>query len=264
MLFDILNLKLLAEGILLTLYLVSLSTLFGFLGSLPLVFARCSHYRLLRQTAYIFIFFFRGTPLLLQLFIIYFGLAQFHWLQSTWVWDGMLSEPFFCAVLAFSLNAASYMAEILFGVICQIPKSDIEAAISLGMSKRQVFWRIVFPQSWRISLPSYSNEVILLLKSSALASTITLMDLTGTAKLIVEQSYQVFELYAVVGLVYLMLNTMVVRVFRYTEAHCIPWRINPQTTAQGNRQEPEPIGLIDFHPSEPTSETTMYPFPKRL
>lgn len=210
------NLPRLLGGALLTLELVGLAALAGFALALFIALARLSRNPLLWMPAYGFIFFFRGTPLLVQIFLIYYGLSQFPEIRASIFWP-ILREPFWCALIAFSLNTSAYTAEIMRGAIQAVPRGQIEAAMATGMSRATRLRRVVLPQALRIGLPAYSNEVILLVKASSLASTVTLMDITGTARTIASVNYMPVELLSTAALIYLTINFLLTRAFRGIE-----------------------------------------------
>lgn len=203
-------------GALLTFELVGLAALAGFVLALFVALARLSRNPLLWMPAYGFIFFFRGTPLLVQVFLIYYGLSQFPEIRASVLWP-ILREPFWCALIAFSLNTSAYTAEIMRGAIQAVPRGQIEAAMATGMSRLTRLRRVVLPQALRIGLPAYSNEVILLVKASSLASTVTLMDITGTARTIASVNYMPVELLSTAALIYLTINFLLTRAFRGIE-----------------------------------------------
>jgi putative lysine/arginine/ornithine/histidine/octopine transport system permease protein len=191
------------------------ATVLGFLLSLPLV--ACNRVAVLAPIAAAYRLFFRGTPLLVQLFLAYYGLAQFDAVRNGWLWQGFLSNPFWCALLVFSLNASAYMAEILLGAIRTIPKGLIEAAAAVGMSRWQTAVRVVYPQAFTLSIPAYGNEMVLLVKASALASTITLMDLMGVTKTLIAETYQAVPLLFMAGVAYFLLNMLIQQGFLVLE-----------------------------------------------
>jgi His/Glu/Gln/Arg/opine family amino acid ABC transporter permease subunit len=197
-------------GAWLSLKLIGLSLVIGAALSLPVAFARVSRRRLLWMPAYVYIFCFRGTPLLVQLYLIYYGSGQFPWIHDSWLWP-LLRQPFGCAVIAFALNTAAYQAEILRGGIMAVPLGEVEAARALGMGPWLIMRRIVLPQALRLTLPAYGNEIILVVKSSSLASTITLLDITGVARSIVAESFAVYEAFLDAGAVYLILAFVITR-----------------------------------------------------
>lgn len=206
----------LLEGTLLTLELVAVSTVLGLLIAVPVALMRTATRRWLMAPAYAFIFFFRGTPLLLQIFLVYYGLSQFALVRESFLW-AVLREPYWCAIIAFTLNTAAYTGEILRGAIQGVSRGQIEAGRSVGMSPFLLFRRIIAPQALRLALPAYSNEVILLLKGSALASTVTLLDLTGMTQNIIAITYKPIELFLLAGSIYLSLTFILSRAFMVIE-----------------------------------------------
>ncbi len=214
----------LLSGIQLTFVLVCTSLILGFLGSVILATLKLSHNRSLQYCCNAYILFFRGTPLLAQLFLVYYGLSQFETVKNSVFWDGFLENPYGCAVLTMSMNAAAYMAEILYGAIKTLAYGQIEAATSLGMSRRQMYRRIILPQAFRQAIPAYGNEVILLIKGSALASTLTLMEITAVTRSWVARTYMPIEFFGIAALVYLTINFFVATAFRYLEIWLTPYR----------------------------------------
>ena len=167
--------------------------------------------------AFLYIFFFRGTPLLVQIFLIYYGLGQFEAVRNSFLWEPVLSQAYWCAIIAFTLNTSAYLAEIIRGAIQNIPVGELEAADAIGMSKWQKLTRITLPRAFGIVIPAYSNEVIFMLKGSALASTIALMDITGVARTISARTYTLMELFFAAGVVYLLLSWVILFSFRLFE-----------------------------------------------
>ncbi|MEX6503746.1 ABC transporter permease [Pseudomonas zhanjiangensis] len=205
-----------AEGGLLTLELVAIAVIAGLLLAIPLGIARASRHWWLRALPYAYIFFFRGTPLLVQLFLVYYGLAQFEAVREGPLWP-FLRDAYWCAVVTLTLHTAAYIAEILRGSIQAIPPGEIEAARALGMSNLRTLVHIILPRAARIGLPAYSNEVILMLKASALASTITLLELTGMSRTIIARTYQPVEIFFAAGVFYLVAAYVLVQGFRLLE-----------------------------------------------
>ncbi|WP_313314672.1 ABC transporter permease, partial [Stutzerimonas nitrititolerans] len=152
------------DGAWLTLQLVGVSVIAGLILALPLGIARSSRHFPVRALPYAYIFFFRGTPLLVQLFLVYYGLAQFDVVRQGPLWP-YLRDPYWCAIITMTLHTAAYIAEIIRGAIQNVPAGEVEAARALGMSRRQTLWHIILPRATRIGLPAYSNEVILMLKA---------------------------------------------------------------------------------------------------
>mgnify|MGYP000948615577 CR=1 FL=1 len=210
------NMPKLLQGAVLTLELVALSLVVGGLLALPLALMRVSGRWWLRWPAYAYVFVFRGTPLLVQIFLVYYGLGQFEAVRASVLWP-ILREPYWCAIIAFALNTGAYTAEILRGAIQAVPVGEVEAAKAFGMSRALSLRRIILPRAFRIALPAYGNEVILMLKGSALASTITLLDLTGMARTIIARTYMPVEIFLAAGLVYLAITFVFVQLFRLLE-----------------------------------------------
>ncbi len=166
----------------------------------------------------LFIFVMRGTPLLVQIFIIYYGSGQFDWLRESFVWV-VLKKPFGCAVIALALNTSAYTSVLLRGAIQSIPTGEWEACQALGFSRWQMMRRIILPRAIRIALPAYSNEVVMVLKGTSLASTITLMDLMGVTRHMIAMTYETIPLFILAGVIYLVLNGIIMISFRWAEAH---------------------------------------------
>lgn len=210
------------SGLWVTIQLVALSLLAGGALALPLALARTSPNPLLRWPAHGYIFFFRATPLLIQLFIVYYGSGQFRpFFEALGLW-GVLREAWWCALLAFSLNTAAYQAEILRGGIEAAPAGEVEAGRALGMSRALLWRRIVLPGAYRIAVPALGNEAILMLKASALASVITLFDLMGATRAIFARHFAL-EMFVYAAVLYLALTLAISRGSAAIEA-----RLNPQ------------------------------------
>jgi len=206
----------LAEGALVTIELVAISGVLGLSLAVPLALARVAKPLWLRAGPFAYIFFFRGTPLLIQIFLVYYGASQFDAVRESFLWP-ILREAYWCAIIAFTLNTAAYTAEILRGAIQSVPEGEVEAAKAIGMGRWMRLRRVVLPRAFRIALPAYSNEVILMLKGSALASTITLLDLTGVARTLIAKTYMPIELFLAAGLFYLAITAVVLQGFRFVE-----------------------------------------------
>ena len=206
----------LAQGATLTLELVAIAVLAGLILAIPMGIARTSKKWYISGLPYGYIFFFRGTPLLVQLFLVYYGLAQFDVVRQSSLWP-YLRSPFWCAAVTMTLHTAAYIAEILRGALQAIPKGEIEAARALGMSRAKALFYIMLPRAARIGLPAYSNEVILMLKASSLASTVTLLELTGMARTIIARTYLPVEIFFAAGMFYLGMSFVLVQVFKLLE-----------------------------------------------
>ncbi|MBD8595846.1 ABC transporter permease [Pseudomonas sp. CFBP 8758] len=206
----------LMQGATLTLELVAIAVLAGLILAIPLGIARTSKKWYISGLPYAYIFFFRGTPLLVQLFLVYYGLAQFDAVRESSLWP-YLRRPFWCAAGTMTLHTAAYIAEILRGALQAIPKGEIEAARALGMSRSKALLHIMLPRAARIGLPAYSNEVILMLKASSLASTVTLLELTGMARTIIARTYLPVEIFFAAGMFYLAMSFVLVQGFKLLE-----------------------------------------------
>lgn len=207
----------LLQGAVLTVELVVLSGILGLIFGTILALGRLSSHWWVRVVPFLYIFFFRGTPLLVQIFLIYYGLGQFESIRESFLWEPVLKKPFWCAIIAFTLNTSAYIAEIIRGAVQSIPAGELEAADAIGMSYRQKLIRIIIPRAFGIMIPAYSNEVIFMLKGSSLAMTISLLDITGVAKTISAKTYTVFELYFAAGMLYLLLSWVILFAFRQLE-----------------------------------------------
>ncbi|CUB04796.1 ABC transporter permease [Marinomonas fungiae] len=206
----------LLTGTWMTIKLVLLSIVLGAIVALPIALARISKNWFISGVPFAFIFFFRGTPLLVQIFLVYYGASQFEAVRESFLWP-MLREPFWCAIIAFTLNTSAYTAEIFRGAIQAIPEGEVEACKVMGMTKMQMYHRILLPRAFGIVLPAYGNEIILMLKASALASTITLLDLTGMARTIIARTYTPIEIFLAAGAIYLVISIFVIYIFRLIE-----------------------------------------------
>ncbi len=199
-----------------TLKLVSVSLIAGLFLGIFFAILRTGKNKFLKSFAYYYSYVFRGTPMLVQLFIIYFGLAQIEYLRSSFFWI-ILKEPYWCAIIAFSLNTGAYTSEILRSAFETIDKGYIEAGKSLGISKDKIFYKIKLPIAIKQSLPAYGNEMILMLKGTSLASTVTLMDLTGVAKFIISTTYKPIEIFIVAGSIYLIITFFIFILINFIE-----------------------------------------------
>jgi len=206
----------LLNATLVTLKLLSLSLIFGLILGLFFAILRLNKSIFLNKFSYFYSYIFRGTPLLVQIFIIYFGLGQLEFLRSSSLWI-ILKEPYWCAIIAFSLNTGAYTSEILRSAFETINKGFIEAGDSLGISKKIIFYKIQIPIAIRQSLPAYGNEIILMLKGTSLASTVTLMDLTGVAKYIISTTFKPIEVFIVAGGIYLFMTFIIHNFIKYLE-----------------------------------------------
>lgn len=190
---------------LITLKLLLISLIIGMFLGLFFAICRMSKNIFIKQFAYGYSYIFRGTPLLVQIFIIYFGLAQLEWLKNSFLWI-ILKDPYWCAIIAFSLNSRAYTSEILRSAFQTIKPGMIEAGKSLGISNKIIFYKIQIPIAIRQSLPAYGNEMILMMKGTSLASTVTLMDITGVAQKIISTTFKPIEVFIIAGSIYLFMT----------------------------------------------------------
>ena len=199
-----------------TLKLLSVSLIIGVFIGLVFAILRLNKNILINKFAYGYSYIFRGTPLLVQIFIIYFGLAQIEYLRTSFLWV-ILKEPYWCAIIAFTLNTGAYTSEILRSAFQTVKPGVIEAGKSLGISNKIIFYKIQIPIAIRQSLPAYGNEIILMMKGTSLASTVTLMDLTGVAKYIISTTFKPIEVFIVAGGIYLFMTFIIHNVIKYLE-----------------------------------------------
>jgi octopine/nopaline transport system permease protein len=199
-----------------TLKLLSVSLIIGLFIGLFFAILRLNKNIFINKFAYGYSYLFRGTPLLVQIFIIYFGLGQIEYLRTTFLWT-ILKEPYWCAIIAFALNTGAYTSEILRSAFQTIKPGIIEAGKSLGISNKIIFYKIQIPIAIRQSLPAYGNEIILMMKGTSLASTVTLMDLTGVAKYIISTTFKPIEVFIVAGGIYLFMTFIIHNLIKLLE-----------------------------------------------
>jgi len=211
------NLPLYLSGAVATLELLLISLLLGLLLALPLGVLRSLRGSWISRLIWVYTYVFRGTPMLVQLFLIYYGLAQFEMVRESAAWP-WLSSAWFCACLTFVLNTGAYTTEIIAGAIKALPAGEIEAAKALGMSRWVMFRRIVLPSALRRSLPAYSNEAIFMLHGTSLASIVTILDLTGAARQVNSTYYIPFEAFITAGAFYFLMTLTLVALFHKAEA----------------------------------------------
>ena len=199
-----------------TLKLLSLSLFFGIFIGLLFAILRLNKNLFVNKFAYGYSYIFRGTPLLVQIFLIYFGLGQIEYFRTTFLWV-IFKEPYWCAIIAFALNTGAYTSEILRSAFQTIKPGIIEAGKSLGISSKIIFYKIQVPVAIRQSLPAYGNEIILMMKGTSLASTVTLMDITGVAKYIISTTFKPIEVFIVAGGIYLFMTFLIHNLIKYLE-----------------------------------------------
>ena len=204
-----------------TLKLVFISLSIGFLISIPFSIARVSSIKVLSRGIYYYVFVIRGTPLLVQIYLIYFGLGAVPAIRDSFLWI-FLKEPFWCGVIALVVNTVAYTTEIFRGGIESVTKGQIESCKSLGMNRITMYSKIILPCAFRQALPGYGNEMILMVKSTSLVSLITIMEMTGIARNIMYKNYAPVEAFLAAGSIYLFLNFLVVQFIKFLE-----WKYNP-------------------------------------
>lgn len=221
------NIELYATGIATTLSLLFSSLAIGAVLALIFALLLTGPWAPVRWVVGAYTYVIRGTPLLLQVYLIYYGLGQLEWIQQRWddIWPWTyFKEPFFCALLAFSLNTAGYTAEMLAGAIRETNAGEIEAAQSFGMSRFQVMLRVVLPSAMRRTLPAYSNEVVMMLQSTSLASAVpSMMDITAAASQVYSTYYLPFEAYLAAAAIYLVASFCLIAVFKLAENHFLAY-----------------------------------------
>lgn len=168
----------------------------------------------LNGAIHVYLYVFRGTPILVQIFIIYFGAEQIDFIRHSFLW-GAFKQPFFCAVLALGLNTGAYTTVLFVGAIRAIPRGEIQAGVAFALSHIRLYRHIIIPRLLAISLPAYSNEVIMVLKGTSLASAITLLELTGMTQSIIGDTYMTVPFLATAGVLYLIINAIIVSLFRW-------------------------------------------------
>lgn len=204
------------EGLAMTVHLTVLVLAIGFVMAWPLALALLSPSRLMRWPARAFVYYKTGTPLLVQLFLVYFGLGQFEAVRESPLWV-VLREPYWCALIAFSLNTAAYSAEIFAGAIRNTSVGEVEAARAMGISRARVMWRLAMPSAFRRALPTYGNEIIFLMHATSLASVITLLDLTGAARVAARGTFAFTESYLVAIVLYMALTALLTGMVKAAE-----------------------------------------------
>ncbi len=205
------------SGILLTIELTALSVALGLCLAVPLAMMYIAKNPLLSLPVRAYVFYFRGTPLLVQIFLIYYGSGQFRdALEAVGLWV-FFREPYFCAVLSLTANTAAYTTYILRGAIQNVPFGEVEAARACGMSRSLLYRRIILPLAFRLGLPAYTNEVVFVFQATSLVSIITLLDLTGVARIIIADTFAVYEIYITAAVIYLIVTYTMLWGFRKLE-----------------------------------------------
>ena len=217
-------------GVWMTLNLTVLALLLGGLLAIPMAIARASRHPVLNPVVWGYTYVLRGTPLLVQTYLIYYGLGQFEAVRQSWLWDPILSSAWWCALIAFTLNTAAYTTELLRGAIVDTPTGEVEAAIATGHSYRSRMRRIILPSAFRRAIPAYSNEVIFMLHGSVVASTITLQDILGVGRWLNGRYYLAYEGFITAALLYFLIVFAITRVFRWIERRYLRHLTRRETT----------------------------------
>ena len=204
------------QGIPLTLQVVIIATILGFILAILVAVMRISGRGILSIPAYYFVYLIRGTPLLLQLYFVYYGLGQFSFIRESFLWP-ILREPYWCGIITLTISTGAYSSEIIRGGIMSVSKGYLEASNALGMSKFMTFMKVTLPITFRQALPAYGNELILMVKASSLISIITLMEITGIARTIISKTYAPVEIFLVAGSIYLFINFLIVMSVNFAE-----------------------------------------------
>ncbi len=204
-----------------TLLLLFTSLPIGFVLALIFALGRVSKIKLLSSSIAAYIFVIRGTPLLVQIYLIYFGLGSIKFIRESFLWYA-LKEPFWCGVIALTINTVAYGAEIFRGGIQSIEKAQVESGLSLGFGRFMLLRKVILPIAIRKVLPSYGNELILMVKATSLVSLTTYMEMTGLARKIMAKTFAPVEAFIAAGILYLFLNFLMVQFVKYLE-----WKYNP-------------------------------------
>ena len=193
----------------------------GLFISIFFALARISSIKSLSQIVYYYIFVIRGTPLLVQIYLIYFGLGSIKAIRESFLWI-LLKEPFWCGVLALILNTVAYTTEIIRGGIQSVSRGQIESCKALGMSRFIMYYKVILPVAFRQAFPAYGNEMILMVKATSLVSLTTYMEMTGLARNIMSKTFAPIEAFIAAGSIYLFLNFLIVQLIKFLE-----WKYNP-------------------------------------
>lgn len=219
-------------GAWITLNLTFLALFLGGLMAIPMAIARASKHPVFNPLVWTYTYVFRGTPLLVQTYLIYYGAGQFEFIRQSWLWDPILSSAWWCALIAFTLNTAAYTTELLRGSIADTPKGEVEAAIAAGHSYRSRMRRIILPSAFRRAIPAYSNEVIFMLHGSVVASTITLQDILGVGRWLNGRYYLAYEGFITAALLYLLIVLCITWAFRWLERRYLRHLVRRETSVE--------------------------------
>ncbi|CAM5201422.1 Octopine/nopaline transport system permease protein OS=Castellaniella defragrans OX=75697 GN=HNR28_002861 PE=3 SV=1 [Castellaniella defragrans] len=196
----------LMQGFWITLRIGLFAIVFASLLGVGAALMRISPRRGVARIALAYSTIFRGTPLLIQLFLLYYGIGTLDFVRHQPVLWWLFSDGARCAILTIALNSGAYMSEAIRGGLQSVPTGQLDAARACGMSRLQIFRRVLFPLAIRQAFPAYSNELVLAIKGTSLASTIAVMELTGFARRLMSQSFLIVETFIVAGILYLAIN----------------------------------------------------------
>jgi arginine/ornithine transport system permease protein len=210
------NVPAFAKGLWVTLYLLVIACASGFVLSVPLAVARVSPRRWLSGPVWLFTYVMRGTPLLVQMFMVYHGLAQFEAVRESIAWT-ILKSPWWCAWIVFTLNTTAYTTEIFAGAIRETPSGEVEAARAYGLSEAAIYRRILLPSALRRALPQYGNEVVMMMHATAIASTVTLVEITRVARDVYYNHLSAVESFGVAAVIYFVLTFSIAGLFKLVE-----------------------------------------------
>jgi arginine/ornithine transport system permease protein len=230
------NLPIYFTGLKNTIIPVSISLVLGLVLAVPLAILRNYGNPLVQLPIRAFVYFFRGTPLLVQMFLVYYGFGQFDLIKDSILWS-FFREAYLCALFAFTLNTGAYTTEILRGAIKATPHGEIEAAMAAGMSRSMMVRRIILPSAFRRALPAYSNEIIFMLHGSSLASVITIVDITGAARIINSRFYSPYEAFLTAAVFYMAITFLIVFLVKKLEVRWFA-HLQPQSTRKSIEAPP--------------------------
>lgn len=225
------NIGIYLQGLKTTAWMVSASLLIGLLLAVPLAVLRTSKRFAVQAPIRVYVYFFRGTPLLVQMFIVYYGFGQFEGIKTSILWP-LFKEAWFCALFTFTLNTGAYTTEIIRGAIEATPLGEVEAAKAAGMSRLLMLRRIILPSAFRRALPQYSNEIIFMLHGSSIASVITIVDITGAARIINSRFYSPYEAFMTAAVFYMALTFLIVFLVKRLEMRWFA-HLRPQASSRG-------------------------------
>lgn len=228
---------LLLQGAGQTAWLTAMTLVAGLLIATPVAICRVSGTALLRAFAWIFVFFFRGAPMLVLLFLIYFGLPELSVIRDTWLWT-LFRDPYFCAVLALSLNSAGYLAEVIAGALRAIPRGEVEAAEVAGLGRIDIIRLVILPNAARLGLRNYGNEVVFVIKGTSIASLVTIVELMRAANNIYFRTFDPFTPLLAAGAIYLAAIYLLTLGITWLERRLSPELRQPSKLGPSSKPDP--------------------------